>query len=133
MSKQQITGFQSYLKPLIWGVLVGTFSIVILFIIASIAIAKLPVPIPSISLIVSICGGIGTFLGGYTAAKIFRKKGLIIGLICGAVFVLIILLTTMCFSGAIFSAESLTKYVILLVAAALGGTFGVNAKTRRHH
>ncbi len=133
MNQEPTGGMQEYIKPLLWGVLAGTASIVVLFIIVSLIIAKLPVPIPSISLIVSICGGIGTFIAGYLSAHLFRKKGLIIGLMSGAIFAFLIFLSTMCLSGEIFSMGSLTKYLILLVAAALGGMFGVNAKTKRRH
>lgn len=131
MNVENVSGIHPYIKPLIWGVIWGSVTIIALIAIASLIIANLEIPIPSVPLIVTICGGVGTFVAGFVSAKIMRRKGLIIGFLTGLMFLVVLFVSTLTFSGDAFNAETITKFIVLLVAALLGGMLGVNSKKRR--
>lgn len=121
------------IKPLVWGVVSCSISISLLFIITGLVISNFNVPVPSISTIILVCAGISAFIGGFIAAKIRRRQGLIVGLISGLIFVAVIIMCALLGTGSLFSVDSLIKYVVIITAAMIGGSFGVNhkPKTRR--
>lgn len=121
----------SYIKAIIWGILSGIIGIALLFILIAVVISKISVPLPSVPLMVSICGGIGGFLAGFISACLLKRQGILIGLLCGVLLCIIVLIGTLIMSANPFSGEALTKYAILLVTAMLGGAIGVNSNNTK--
>ena len=118
------------IKPLVWGIVSCSISISLLFVIAGLIISKFNVPVPSISTIVLVCAGISSFIGGFIAAKLHRRQGLIVGLISGLIFVAVIIMCALFGTGSFFSVDSLIKYVVIITAAMIGGSLGVNHKPK---
>lgn len=131
MAQKKGVRFGSMIKPLIWGLLCCAISISLLFVIASLIISRFDVPIPSISTIVLVCAGISSFLGGYVSAKIYKRQGLIIGFLSGLLFALVIIICSLLEAGSLISVQNLIKYIVILVAAMLGGILGVNHRKKR--
>lgn len=132
MRLMEETGVVSYIKAMIWGVLSGILGIALLFIIIAVIISNVSVPLPSVSLMVSICSGIGGLLAGFISARLLQRQGILAGLLCGAILCIIVFIGTWIMSANPFTGEAITKYAILLVTAMLGGAIGVNSnKTRR--
>ena len=121
------------IKPLVWGIVSCSISISLLFVIVGLIISNFNVPVPSISTIVLVCAGISSFIGGFIAAKIHLRQGLIVGLISGLVFAAVIVMCALLGTGSLFSVDSLMKYVVIITTAMIGGSLGVNykPKTRR--
>ncbi len=125
--------FGQYVKPLCFGVLSGAVCITLLFIAAAVLIANVDIPVPSVSLIVCVCGGVGSFVAGFVAAKLLHRKGVIIGLACALFLGLVVFVGTLIVSGSLSSGEIITKYIVILAAGMLGGALGVTSKSRRRH
>lgn len=121
--------FKKILKPIIWGLFLGTVCLSILFIIISLMIVYTSLSLSFIPHIATVCGGLSGFVSGYISSKIFGHKGLLIGLLCGIIMSAVITIATLAMSGIMFSGGELTKIIIILIASAIGGAFGVNSNS----
>ena len=132
MADHQNQSMVVWLRAIIFGVLVGTLVVIGLSALFAFAIVKLNVPATAISVVVTASAAIGSFVGGLIAAKIIGKKGLLVGVGLGLVFFAILFFASFFITDGSSFAENLTKYIAVLVAAMIGGIFGVNLKKSRH-
>lgn len=131
MNENNTLKLQDYIKPLILGTAFGTVLILVLFALFAVAITKLHFSASVVALFIVVAGGLGSFLSGYIASRAVGCKGLIIGLVSGLIFVVILAVAGLAIAGHIGGGQTVTKFVVLLAAAALGGALGVNAKKSR--
>ena len=123
------------IKRMVKGALIGTgISAAICAVLMCLAALILNmisgIPYGILSYIMLTVQGLGVLIGSYIAAAITRSRGLITGLIVGAVIFLLI--TIFGFSAADngIGIISLIRGIVLLLLGALGGIKGVNKKER---
>lgn len=131
MNENNSLKLQDYIKPFIFGTVSGTVLILVLFALFAVAITKFSISAGILSLLVVIAGGLGAFLAGYIASRAIGRKGLVIGLVSGVIFVVILAISSLASAGSFGGGQSLTKFIVILAAAALGGVLGVNSKKSR--
>lgn len=76
----------------------------------------------------SICAGY--FLAAYTASKQKKRRGLVIGLYCGAAAFIGIFLLGIIFSKGFSAGGIIVKLMTAFSCSAIGGVLGVNSKKR---
>lgn len=76
----------------------------------------------------SLCAG--CFAAAYTVSKQKRKKGLIIGLYCGAMVFIGVFLLGIIFSRSFSAGGFFIKLITIFSCSAIGGVLGVNSKKR---
>lgn len=74
--------------------------------------------------------GAGAFLGGWLAARLIGERGLLWGLVCGAVSGAAVLLIALALRGEVSLPAALTRLGALLLAGAAGGILGVGGRRR---
>lgn len=74
--------------------------------------------------------GVSILIGAYIAAAIARSRGLIVGLLVGAVALLITFIVGMSMPENNVGILTVIRAVVLLLCGALGGIRGVNRKER---
>ena len=74
--------------------------------------------------------GAGAFLGGWLAARLIGERGLVWGLVCGAVSGAAVLLIALALRGEASLPAALTRLGALLLAGAVGGILGVGGRGR---
>ena len=74
--------------------------------------------------------GAGAFLGGWLAARLIGERGLLWGLVCGAVSGAAVLLTALALRGEASLSAALTRLGAVLLAGAVGGILGVGGRGR---
>lgn len=74
--------------------------------------------------------GISVLIGSYIAAAITRSRGLITGLIIGALIFILLTILGFCAKNNSVGIMTLLRAVVLLLLGALGGIRGVNKKER---
>ena len=74
--------------------------------------------------------GAGAFLGGWLAARLIGERGLLWGLVCGAVSGAAVLLIALALRGEAPLPTALTRLGALLLAGAVGGILGVGGRGR---
>lgn len=124
----KITNLKQFLVSAGIGILVGNCVLFCLFALISLLILHSNLSINCIHPITIICGGIEGLASGYLAARLYRKKGLLMGLICGAFLSIIIFIITIFNTGVLIRASEFAKILIVCVSACFGGVFGVNSK-----
>ena len=117
------------------SILIGVFSSAVLIailmcILSVIFLLSSSLPSQYLAYILLVIEAVGVFFGAYTAARIFKQQGLIVGLtVAGIVLAAIII------AGFSTGTESITflmpvRAVILLLCGALAGIKGVNRKEK---
>ena len=120
------------LKPILVsagiGILVGNCILFCLFALISLLILHSNLSVDCIHPIIIVCGGIEGLVSGYLAARLYQRKGLLMGLICGIALSVIILVITVFNTDILIKASEFAKILIVCVSACFGGVFGVNSK-----
>lgn len=119
-----------WVRPLAVGMAVGLVVCVLFLAVFALVMALGMVPSRVATPFALAAATLGSLFGGFAAARLARVRGLLYGAGCGAL--LFLLLTAVGF--AFFPDASPTllplKAVLTVVAGALGGVWGVNAKRR---
>jgi len=131
MQKQTSTAKENKLPGLIRGVVTGIAAIFLLMLLASFLMDKCSLPPSSASLMLIPILILGGMAGGFTAAADLKKEGLLCGAVVGGVLAAIELCAVVIATGDVPSGNAITKGVILLCSAMLGGIWGVNRKAKR--
>lgn len=77
----------------------------------------------------SVAGG--SFAGGFVSARLIRSRGLVVGAVTGAAFLLILYLAGLITRQTQFSVDLLGKIAVAVLAGGAGGIIGVNKRKRR--
>lgn len=120
-----------YGKPLLVGTIAGALTAVLMLLLCALAVSCFSLPTAAMRIMAILTVAAGGFAGGYGAARVFRKKGLLIGVAVGVILALILTVAGVLFTKEAPAMQSLTKFAILIAAAMIGGILGVNAKSKR--
>lgn len=131
LTKTEILAPKKYIKPILSGVGFGICVSLVLLLLFSLIVSSINVPQKLIGALSFISFVFGTWVSGFVSARLVRKNGLVIGMITGAVILLIMLLLGIFVIVEPFSIMLLFKGVAALLSAAFGGILGVNFKHRR--
>ncbi len=112
------------------GAAAGTVICLLLLLIMAAIIAAQDIPKAAVVPMAVVAAAIGTFAGGFICARIAREKGLLLGLLCGALLYLMILLAGTIWFRDAHSAYVFIKLAILVGCGGAGGIVGVNLKKR---
>lgn len=118
-------------KSVIFGVLCGLLSTIILMCILSVVMLTgglLPSDIIKFAMVGILA--VGAFFGGFLATKINKSAGLVVGLITGFVMFLIITATALTKSSEPVSYMTLIKLGAALLAGGAGGILGLRERKR---
>ena len=72
--------------------------------------------------------GIASFVASYAATQLYRSRGLLQGILCGASIFLIVFLLSIAFGEFEFKDATIIKAIICVLAGVVGGVKGVNTK-----
>lgn len=73
---------------------------------------------------------LAAFVGGFTAARLLRERGLLIGAACGALLFAVTVLGGLGVDGTADGVAAILKPIIAVGFGALGGVSGVNLKRK---
>ena len=88
------------------------------------------IPYPALDYIMLAFQAVSVFIGSYIAAAIIKSRGLIIGLITGALIYLVITILGFSSGNGNIGLLTLIRAAALLLLGAIGGIKGVNKKER---
>ena len=117
-------------RSLLSGAALGTATIILLILIISFIIEKSgKLPSGALSYITLAAAAAGAFAGGYSASRILKSSGLLVGGIVGAILFIIIFVAGLIHGGGL-SLFTLYKAAALILFSMLGGVLGVNKKDK---
>lgn len=79
---------------------------------------------------ISLC--VGAYCSGLICSKRKRKNGLLLGIFCGAVMFLLLMIFGAIFAKAAISLHFTSKLLMTLICGGLGGIIGVNSRRKKY-
>lgn len=95
-------------------------------------LSRINAPAVLVSVLATIALGIGGYFGGYLCARKRHKNGMMLGVICGIIIFMVILLIGAVFAKAALGLGSAGKLMLTMICGAVGGVVGVNTKKHRY-
>ena len=120
-----------FLRPVVIGAVVGALCCTLVLIIMAAIVASQDIPKAVITPMAIVAGAAGSFFGGFTAARIAKERGLLIGGACGLLLFILVVIVGFAFLKEIRGAYILVKLAVMLICSAVGGVIGVNLRKRR--
>ena len=124
-------GFHHYLKPILFGLVIGILVSVLSFVGCAFLMVSRDIPQSLVSMLAVASASLGGFFAGFIAARMAHSKGLLLGLICGLVISAVILIAGLSVMRQLLGITLLIKFLMIIAASCLGGVIGVNCKKRR--
>lgn len=107
--------------------------IMVLFLVAfSWLMTKFDAPAAVVSILSCIGLCVGSYSGGYIASKKRRQNGMLMGVVTGVLIFCAIFLVGIIFFKSSITFGFITKLIMTVVCAAMGGIIGVNSKHKSY-
>ncbi len=113
------------------GVIVGIATILVLLLICAFAFTLSDFDESVAQPMSNICLSFGAICSGLVSSSLHKSKGLIIGLVDGAVLFIIITLISLFISGGTITINTPLRLVVMPLLGAVGGVIGVNHSAKR--
>ncbi len=120
-----------YLKPLLVGLGVGAITLTAIILLCAFFFVIRDMPKSAAMPIALIAAGIGSLVGGVTAAKTMKEQGMIIGGLCGLALFAVTFIVSLFADGGTFTIFTPMRLAIMTLAGAVGGVLGVNSSAKR--
>lgn len=112
------------------GALIGLILCIVFSLIAAFVVSIGDLPHRSVMPISMAIIGISAFIGSLIAGKIHKRQGLLIGLIVGAIMLLVVLAAGFFVPDESIGADMLLKALVTLVPSLVGSVIGVNLRRK---
>lgn len=130
--KKSMTGFGGgYGRPLLCGLIAGVIGIGAMMLLCAFGASAAGAPVSVLPMLVIAALVAGGFIGGFAAAKSLGRKGLLVGAAIGILLSLILLVAASLYQKGLPEINGLTKCLILVVSAMIGGVLGVSSRPKR--
>lgn len=115
-------------RPLLWGALAGVLVCVVLLALMAAVLSTGGVPKTAATTLAIAAAVVGAAVGGFLAARLRGKNGWLFGALCGFILFLLTMAVGFSLLQQIRGGTALLKMVLMSVAGAVGGMFGVNRR-----
>ena len=123
----------TFVKSLILGVVSSVAMIsVLLCVVTVILLVSSLLPYEYLAYIMLAVDAIGALFGGYVAARINKRQGLLLGALNGAILFFALVIAGFCVYSDTLTIITLLKAIIIVLCSAFGGVRGVNTKEKLH-
>ena len=95
-------------------------------------LSRINAPAVMVSVLATVALGIGGYFGGYFCARKRRRNGMFMGVMCGVLIFMTVLIFGAVFAKAALGISSAGKLMITMLCGAVGGIVGVNTKKHRY-
>ena len=126
-SKERSSVVSRVVRSLAIGVAVGSLFGVLLLLAAAAVMASVGTSAAVTPVVLAVIV-LASLVGGFTAARSFKERGLLIGAACGALLFALTVLGGLGIESTVSGAVALLKPILAVGGGALGGVSGVNIK-----
>ena len=115
------------------GVLSSVLITAVLLCLSAVILNLMPsIPYGLTDYLTTAIAGVGVLVGSYIASAILKNRGLIIGLICAFIVLVMIIAIGLSNGENDVSIMTAIRSAVLLICGAVGGILGVNKKEHIH-
>ena len=118
--------WQQFILKLLSFILLSVATLLFFLCLAAIGITKIDTPEYILIPLTTILLTVSSFLDSFLLGKMFKEKGIAIGIIAGTVFSTLIIALSFYFGTFAFTQIFATKIVAVMLAGMCGGILGVN-------
>ena len=68
---------------------------------------------------------------GTAAAKVLKMRGLMVGIVMGAVYYAVLMIVGLIFFNTELTAAAVTRLIMIVISSAIGGVLGVNVRIKK--
>ena len=79
--------------------------------------------------LVTLATGVGGFFAGFISSAFYKQKGMLNGIVCGAVIYIIMLISNLSYGNSV-TIIALFKFLLVTISSVLGGILAVNKKKK---
>ncbi len=130
-TRKEISAAARILRPLGVGTGIGVVACTVILLIAAAIMTTGVLPTSAITPVALAAATIGSFFGGFAAARASRERGLLYGAGVGLLLFLLITIVGIAVLQELRGTMTLLKAALTIGCGALGGVLGVNVKKRR--
>jgi len=130
-TKRDETTVVKFAKPIGIGLSFGIAVSLLLMTICAIVMAAKGMPDIGVIIFSIVATVFGGFISGFIASRLAGEKGLLLGLCCGLVILVIMMISSGLVVKQNFGIMAVVKGILVLLISVLGGILGVNYKRRR--
>lgn len=120
-----------YIKNIAFSVAVGTLVCAGLLFGLSFILTIQDIPHKLFSYLSTFACGVGTLVGGFTASKLIKEKGLLVGLAVGGIIAALLCVIGALFQGLEIGIFMYIRTAVTVLCGTFGGVLGVNIKKKR--
>jgi len=131
MRKPKSTVYDAYLKPLLFGVLSGGVTCVLILLLSALLATMADIPHALVVPLALISVTAGAFSGAFAAAKIAGRNGWLVGIFNSIVLFLLSIISGWSYFELIDTGYIVIKALIMLGVGILGGIVAVNSGKKR--
>ncbi len=130
--KEEPNWLKQWVRPLATGAVVGVLACLACLVLLAVLLLTQETPQTAVTPLSLVALVTGAFVGGVTAARTAGQNGWLMGLCCGGVlFLLLMLLGGFAMLRDTQAAHTWVKLAIMAAAGAVGGIVGINLRKRR--
>lgn len=119
------------LRAVLIGTLVGILLCSLLIVLLSYVLVKMgQIPTNAVFIILQVISAVSAFAGSYTAVRLYKAMGLLLGLATAFSMFLVVFTVGLSISVEPVSMLTVTKMVAMLCAGAIGGIVSVNKRKK---
>ena len=129
--KEEPVWLAGWARPLGIGAAVGVLTCLVALLVMAALLLTQDTPQTFVSPLALVALVAGCFVGGIVAARCAGQNGWLMGLLCGGVLFLLLLLASGFAPFRYTGTHPLLKFAVMLFSAAVGGIVGINLKRKR--
>ena len=118
--------WQQFLLKLLSFILLAIATLLFFLCLAAIGITRIDTPEYILIPLTTILLTVSSFLDSYRLGRVFKEKGMVIGIIIGTIFSVLIIALAVYFKTFAFTKIFATKITAVMLAGIFGGILGVN-------
>ncbi|MBQ2779989.1 MAG: TIGR04086 family membrane protein [Clostridia bacterium] len=128
--QQESSATYRVLRPLLWGVLVGVVSCLLVLLMMAAVLAAGDIARSAITPLAVAAAVFAALVGGFLTARLRGEKGWLFGAACGLILYVLVMLTGLIMTQQLKGGYAFLKLVLMVLAGAVGGVLGVNRRRR---
>ena len=128
--QQDSSAVYRIVRPLLWGMLIGMISCLLLLLLMAAVLAAGDIPKTAITPLAVSAAVVGAVIGGFLTARLRGENGLLFGAVCGVLLYIVVMIVGFSIMHELRGGYALLKLSLMLLAGAVGGVLGVNGRRR---
>ena len=119
------------LRALGIGMAFAVLSCTLVLLLAAVIMSSSDVPEGYAAIAADTAVIVSSLAAGTAAAKVLKMRGLMVGIVMGAVYYAVLMIVGLIFFNTELTAAAATRLIMIVISSAIGGVLGVNVRIKK--